>query len=251
MEVIGGDQAGNLERARIMISEAATNKIDLILLPEVMDFGWTHPSVSVYSKGEKIISTIKVMAEIAYLHKIHICFGYGERVNEKIYNSAVLLNPDGHIILKHRKINELEVALDLYHRGNKIEVAEIPGIGKVGLMICADAFAEGEVLSRSLALMGADFILSPCAWAVDKTHDNKTDPYGDLWKTVYGRVAREFGICIFGCSNTGDIDRGPWSHRKCIGNSLAVGPSGSVIASGGYDLEEIVYVEFNSKTTSN
>ena len=42
--VEGGEPERNFDRALKLISEAKNNGSDLIILPECMDFGWTHPS---------------------------------------------------------------------------------------------------------------------------------------------------------------------------------------------------------------
>jgi predicted amidohydrolase len=92
--------------------------------------------------------------------------------------------------------------------------------------------------------MGAEFIVSPCAWAVPADHDNIREPYGALWRDCYGRVAREFGIWIAGASNVGPVTAGAWAGRKCIGCSLIVGPDGEPVAQGPYgeDAEALLQV---------
>jgi predicted amidohydrolase len=95
-------------------------------------------------------------------------------------------------------------------------------------MICADAFAKDQAISRALGMMGAQIILSPCSWAVPADHDNARDPYGKLWLDNYQPVAREFELWIAGVSNVGPITDGPWSGRKCIGCSLVIGPEGEI-----------------------
>jgi predicted amidohydrolase len=111
--------------------------------------------------------------------------------------------------------------------------------------ICADGFAKDQVLSRSLCLMGAEVILSPCAWAVRADHDNTADPYGDFWRGHYIPVARDFTATIIGVSNVGAITGGPWEGRKCIGCSLAIGPDGKDIVQGPYgiDAEAILIID--------
>ena len=42
--VRGGDKAGNLARAIAGIEKAAREGAEVILLPECLDLGWTHPS---------------------------------------------------------------------------------------------------------------------------------------------------------------------------------------------------------------
>jgi len=112
-------------------------------------------------------------------------------------------------------------------------------------MICADAFARGQIVSRTLGLMGAQMILSPCAWAVPADHDNTREPYGQLWRDHYEPVARDFRLWIAGVSNVGPIRSGPWIGRKCIGCSLLVGPDGKEVLQGPYgvDAETILFAE--------
>jgi predicted amidohydrolase len=153
----------------------------------------------------------------------------------------VLISPEGDLLLHHRKLNELDIAHDLYACGDRLNVAHTP-LGIFGVMICADAFVRGQVISRTLGVMGAQIILSPCAWAVDADHDDDRDPYGQLWLDNYQPVAREFGLWVAGCSNVGWITDGPWKGRKCIGCSMVIAPSGDAVMRGPYgdDAETIL-----------
>ena len=106
-----------------------------------------------------------------------MCAGLIERHGSRVYNAAVLIDPSGEVILHHRKLNELEIGHALYAPGDRLGVVATP-LGTIGMMICADAFATGQVVSRTLGLMGADLVVSPCAWAVPADHDNAKEPYG-------------------------------------------------------------------------
>ena len=110
-------------------------------------------------------------------------------------------------------------------------------------MVCADAFAPGQTLSRSLGLMGADIILSPSSWAVPADHDQQKEPYGQLWLDNYQPVARDFRLWIAGVSNVGWLTGGPWRCRKCIDCSLLIAPSGGAVLAGPYgeNAEAILY----------
>ena len=244
MLVEGGQRRCNLQRARELISQAAGQGAQVVLLPEAMPLGWTHSSARKEAEQIPGGETCLLLGELAQAHGIYICSGVIERSDELIYNSAVLIAPDGRLLLHHRKLNELEIARDLYARGNRLNVAHTP-VGTFGLMICADAFVKGQVISRTLSVMGARVILSPCAWAVDADHDNKRDPYGQLWLDNYQPVAREFGLWIAGVSNVGWITDGPWKGRKCIGSSLLIDPQGKPVLRGPYgeNAEAILYSE--------
>jgi predicted amidohydrolase len=175
---------------------------------------------------------------------VYVCSGLIERHARAVFNAAVLISPKGEILIHYRKLYELDFAHDLYGLGDRLQVAHTP-IGCIGLMICADGFAPGQVISRTLGLMGADIILSPSAWAVPADHDNASEPYGNLWLENYGPVARDFKMWIASASNVGWINDGPWKGRRCIGCSLAVGPDGKPAVRGPYgvDAETILFCQ--------
>jgi len=145
----------------------------------------------------------------------------------------VLISPADDIILHHRKINELDIALDLYSIGDRLGVVETE-FGTIGLAICADNFSNSLAIGHVLCRMGAQLILSPSAWAVDANHDTSRDPYGKLWRDAYSELTRLYDVSVVGVSNVGWITGGPWKGRKCIGCSLAIGPSGVELAQGPY-----------------
>ena len=244
MQVVGGRRQENIIRAEARIAEAASAGAQVVLLPEAVNLGWTDPSAA--QDAEKIPEgeSCSRLSAAARRHSVHICAGLIEWEGNKIFNAAVLIGPDGQVLLHHRKINELEIGHAFYALGKRLAVAPTP-LGTFGLMICADAFAPGQALSRALALMGADVILSPSAWAVPADHDNTREPYGQLWRDSYGPVARDFNLWIAGVSNVGRLAAGPWAGRKCIGCSLVVGPDGEQVLMGPYgeDADVILFAE--------
>lgn len=244
MRVEGGAKALNLARAERFIAEAAQAGADVVLLPEALTLGWTHGSARSLADEIPGGESCERFRAAARRSSVMVCAGIVERSGDRLFNSAVLLSQEGELLLHHRKLNELEIAHELYAPGDRLGVAETP-VGRIGLMICADGFAPGQSVSRALALMGAELILSPCAWAVPPDHDNAREPYGKLWLDHYGVVARENRLWIAGCSNVGPIDDGPWKGRACIGCSLVVGPEGGPVLRGPYgiDAETILSID--------
>lgn len=233
MFVEPGEKQANLERAESWIAEAGGRGAEVVVLPEALSLGWTHPSARTEADEIPNGESCSRLRAAARRHRIFVCAGFLERAGEKIFNAAVLVDSSGEVILHHRKIHELDIAHDLYARGDRLAVAETQ-YGRIGMMICADGFAPGQSISRTLGMMGARFILSPCAWAVPADHDNAIEPYGQLWLDNYGPVAHEFRLSIVGVSNVGPITVGPWQGRKCIGNSLVIGPDGREVVRGPY-----------------
>lgn len=244
MRVAAGQPARNIERACKLIGEAASNGAKIVLLPEAMDVGWTDPSTKTLARPIPDGETARALIAAAKAHRIYVCSGLIELAKDGIYNAAILINPEGEIVLHHRKLNELEIGHGFYAQGDRLGVCKTE-FGIIGLMICADGFARDRVISRSLGYMGADVILSPSAWAVPADHDNARQPYGQEWRDAYIPVAKEFSMWIAGASNVGGITGGPWAGRNCIGCSLVIGPDGREVVQGPYgeDAETILYVD--------
>lgn len=235
MEVEPEAKESNLLRAGRLIGQAAAEGAEIVLLPEAADLGWMHASCHQEAETVAESQAVATYRETSTRHGIHVCGGFTEREGDRVYNAAVLLSPSGELLLHHRKIHELEIAHDCYALGDRLGVCDTP-LGRIGLMICADAFASEWAISRSLGMMGAEMILSPCAWAVPPDHDNGANPYGGRWTDCYCPVAKEFHMWIAGCSNVGSVRGGPWDGWNCIGCSLVVDQNGSTLAKGPYGL---------------
>ena len=244
MRVEPGAKEANLSRAEALTAQAAQNGARVVVLPEALTTGWTDPSARLLADEIPHGPGCVRLRDLARRHGLFLCAGLIERSGDVLFNAAILADPAGEILLHHRKLNELEIGHDLYAQGDRLAVARTE-LGTFGVMICADAFARGQVASRALGLMGADMILSPSAWAVPAGHDNTREPYGSLWVENYAPVARDFRLWIAGVSNVGPIHSGPWRGRKCIGCSLLMNARGQVVTQGPYgeDAESILYAE--------
>jgi len=232
MLVEGGRLAENLRRAVEMIAQAASQGCQIVVLPECLDLGWTHTIARRLAEpipGATSDQLCRAAADAA----ISVAAGLTERAAERIDNAAVLIAPDGQILLKHRKINTLEIEQDLYATGDRLAVARTP-LGTIGLDICADNFPDSLCIGHTLARMGAQLLLSPSAWAVPAEHDPVAEPYGGLWRESYTTLAKLYEMPVVGVSNVGWLSAGPWQGRKCIGCSLAVGGDGQILAQAPY-----------------
>src|SRR5262245_691654 len=232
IRVEGGRPSANLTRAVDAVARAAEEGCRLVVLPECLDLGWTDPSARELATPIPGANSERI-ARAAHEHGVHVAAGLVERAGARLYNAAILVDPLGHIVLHHRKLNELDIALDFYTVGDRLGVVETE-LGTLGLNICADNFGDSLAIGHVLARMGAQVIVSPSAWAVDADHDNMRTPYGKLWRDAYGELVRLYELTVIGVSNVGWITSGPWQGRKCIGCSLAMGPGGEVLAEGPY-----------------
>jgi predicted amidohydrolase len=245
--VEGGRSQENLARAVEMIAQAGRQGCQIVVLPECLDLGWTHPSARQLA-AEIPGPTSGVLCRAAAEAGLHVVAGLTERAGSRICNAAVLIDPSGQVLLKHRKINLLDIEQGIYSTGDRLAVAQT-ACGVIGVNICADNFPDSLVLGHSLARMGAQILLSPSAWAVPAEHDPVAEPYGALWEGSYRSLASLYEMPVVGVSNAGWITGGPWAGRKCIGCSLAVGPCGEILAKGPYgvDAQQLVIVDVKLK----
>jgi len=225
MRVEAGNVEVNREHAASLVKQAADAGAQVVLLPECCDVGWTDPQTRTLADEVPGGGTFQALAAVARETRAYVCAGLVERSGERVYNAAVLISPEGDLLLLHRKLNELDIGHPYYDQGDRLGVVDTE-FGRIGTMICADAFARNESITRTLGYQGADIILSPCAWAVPPGFDNLETPYGGTWTGCYGRVAKDFKLWIAGVSNVGPIPGGPWAGHACIGCSLVVDSRG-------------------------
>jgi predicted amidohydrolase len=227
--VEGGEPERNLERATEIIKQAADCSCDCLLLPETLDLTWTHPSAK--TEAKPIPGPYSdILCQQAQKHGLFICAGLTELAGSKVYNTAILVNDSGEIILKYRKINVLDVGKEFYAIGQSLSVVETP-FGMVGVNICSDNYIDAIDIGYTLARMGAQLILSPSSWTVDYTLVESDNPYGEKWLKPYHHLAKMFNLTIVNSSSVGVIHGGPYEGKKMVGCSLAVNAKGVIVQS--------------------
>ncbi|WP_159437410.1 carbon-nitrogen hydrolase family protein [Hymenobacter daecheongensis] len=230
--VEGGEPERNLNRAARMIGEAAQQSCDLVLLPETLDFAWTHPSALTEAQPIPGAFSDRLCQE-ALRHNIYVCAGLTERLNGRNYNTAILINPQGEIIVKYHKINLLGVELPFYAVGQTLNVVDTP-LGKIGVNICADNYLDGLSIGHTLARMGAEFILAPASWTVDYSITEESDPYQEKWVKPFSILAQLYNVAVVSTTSVGYVVGGPYEGKKSVGCSLAV-DAGGVRAQGTFN----------------
>ena len=178
-------------------------------------------------------SSCDVLTQAAIATGIYVAAGLTERNGPWIYNAAVLIAPDGTILLKHRKINLLDIEQPFYAIGDRLQVArhpfrrhwpehlcrQLPGLAGPG----PRAWPDGSPITALSLGLGRPLRPRPSA--------------GTVRRSVGGRLRHPGGLYdmpVVGVSNVGPITAGPWQGRKCIGCSLAVDARGEVAAKAPY-----------------
>lgn len=134
---------------------------DLLVLPELCNSGYNFVS------KEQAWETSEEIGDGAFLQYIeslcrrlncHIVSGLNERHGSRLYNTAVLVGPQGYLG-KYRKLHLFMNEKDFFEPGDVgLPVFDI-GACRIGLLVCFDwIFPE---VWRVLALKGADIICHP------------------------------------------------------------------------------------------
>jgi predicted amidohydrolase len=220
-----GDKEANVAELFHAIEEAAMARCDVVALPECSLAGWL--SSSARSAAEVIPGPLtQQFKEAAKKHQMAIIAGLEEREGSRLYNSAVMFDRDGEILARHRKVNELEIGLEVYSRGTSLNVFDFEG-RTLALDICADSWTP--VLTDALYDLGARVIFSPSAWAVE--------PGGEAtniaWiRETYRQRTSGRDLYIIAPNGVGPVTEGPWKGRLLQGNSLVTGPNGEALIKG-------------------
>lgn len=82
-----------------------------------------------------------------------------EREGDKLFNTAVVISPDGEIVARYRKLFPWYPFEAEFSPGNDFCVFEIPTKGKIGLSICYDMWFPETI--RALIWLGAEVIVHP------------------------------------------------------------------------------------------
>jgi len=155
----GGKTArDNLIQLRPHLARAAELKADLVVFGECITLVGTGLSTAEVAEPVPGPST-EFIGRLAREHGVYIVTSLSEREEHLIYNTAVLLSPEGKLVGKYRKVC---LARDEYRRGTapgeKFPVFDTD-IGRIGMMICFDVHMP-EV-ARGLAANGAEIIALP------------------------------------------------------------------------------------------
>lgn len=201
---------------------------DLLILPEMFLTGYNIGPEK--AKAQAVTPAELTQAcEIAKARNIALVFGYPEQVGEDVANSAVLIGPDGEILLNYRKshlFGDLDRAM-FKSVGTEFPVAELNGL-RIGLLICYDI--EFPEPARRLALAGADVILIPTA---------QMQPYEQVARHVLPARAYENQVYTAYANHSGDDD-----GLSYVGLSSICGPNGTVLAMAGLG-EEMLFAEID------
>jgi predicted amidohydrolase len=228
------DVSRNLATCRRLIEAAAARGAKLAVLPENFAFvGAKEQDKFAVAEPLDEARPGPILASLAAAAKATGLWIVGGGMPEaspdpnKVWNTAVVIRPDGSLAARYRKIHLFDVDIPggaqfkesgTVAPGDAVVTTKLPWF-TLGLSICYDLrFPE---LYRRLVAEGAQVIVVPAAFTL---HTGK-----DHWRPLLTARAIENQVYVLA---PGQFGR-PFENRACWGHSLIVDPWGAVLAEAG------------------
>jgi len=257
------DKSMTIERAVAFVAEAAGQGANLVIFPEAFIPGypawiWRLRPGGDWGLTEEIHSRLLDSAvnleagdllplyDAARMHKVTILCGMDEREGglsqATLYNTVVLIGPDGRLLNRHRKLMPTNPERMVWGFGDAsgLKVTATPA-GRIGALICWENYMP---LARyALYAQGIEIYVAP-------TYDS-----GDGWTGTLQHIAREAGCWVVGSGNAlkgGDFpddfpqksslypDPDEWVNA---GDSVVIAPGGDIVAGPLRNEQAILYCD--------
>ncbi len=220
----------NLAQAEELIELAVRQGAELVGLPENFAFlGDEDAKISqaetIGRESEKFLKTIAQRFQVTILGGGFPVLAKGG----KVYNTALLVAPNGQELVRYQKVHLFDVDLpdgNIYYESKTVlagdsipPVYESPDLGGLGISVCYDVrFPE---LYRSMVQAGANILFVPAAFTAFTGKDH--------WQILLQARAIENTSYVIAPAQTGYHN----SRRQSHGHAMIVDPWGVILADAG------------------
>jgi len=239
------DPQKNLEKTLVKIEEAKRGGAQIVCLQELFRSRYFCQvnDDRFFALAETLPGgSLEALAKRAKELGVVIVASLFEKADDKYFNTACVLDADGSLLGKYRKIH---IPDDLRNHYSELYYFTPGDLGfkafdtrfaKIGVQVCWDQwYPEG---ARTLALQGAEFLFYPTAigWQVEGQHQLGKDEY-EAWVTVQRGHAISNTVFVAAVNRTGRED-----HLNFWGGSFVADPLGRMMKTASHDREEILIV---------
>ena len=254
------DREANIGRSVAGIREAAAKGAELVVLQELHAslYFCQSEDTRCFDLAEPIPGpSTEFFGTLARELGVVIVTSLFERRAPGVYhNTAVVLEKDGSIAGRHRKMHipdDPAYYEKFYFTPGDLGFEPIPtSVGKLGVLVCWDQWYPEA--ARLMALAGADLLIYPTAigWDPNDTEEEQIRQL-DAWVTVQRGHAIANGLPLISVNRVG-FEPSPGeagSGQLFWGSSFVAGPQGELLAQGGRDREEFLVVEIDRERSEN
>jgi N-carbamoylputrescine amidase len=234
----------NMGKAIARAHEAADKGAEIVCLQELFrsQYFCQTEDTELFKLAEAIPGpSTEALAQVARERNIVIIASLFEKRTAGLYhNTAVILDADGRLAGKYRKMHipddPLYYEKFYFTPGDLGFMPHDPKHGKVGALVCWDQwFPEA---ARLTALSGAELLFYPTAigWLPDEQDEMNTAQH-EAWETIQRGHAIANGLFVVVVNRVGAEGK-----LKFWGQSFVVDPFGRIIAKASADKEEVLVV---------
>ncbi|NJN41390.1 MAG: carbon-nitrogen hydrolase family protein [Flammeovirgaceae bacterium] len=257
------DKEKTIDKIESKVREAAKEKAQLILFPEVFIPG--YPRGLIFGtvvggrtpEGRELFlrywqNSIEVpgheterLAKLAKEVKSYIILGVTERdkISDTLYCTLLYFSPEGKLLHKHRKLKPTAAERILWGEGEgkDLQVQDTP-LGKIGGLICWENYMP--MARMALYEQGIEIYVAPTA------------DCRDSWQASLTHIACEGRCFVLGCNQYLTKNHYPEDLQKLLGDhpslpstggSVIISPLGKSIAGPLYDQPGILYAEIDHR----
>lgn len=252
------DIRSNIEKLKQNIEKAAQQGCELIVLQELHNglYFCQTEDPNTFDQAETIPgpSTIEFGALAKKLGVVIVLSLFEKRAPGLYHNTAVVLEKDGSIAGKYRKMHipdDPAYYEKFYFTPGDLGFQPIEtSVGKLGVLVCWDQWYPEA--ARLMAMAGAEILIYPTAigWESSDSLDEK-ERQKNAWIISQRAHAVANGLPVISCNRTGHESdpSGQTNGIQFWGNSFAVGPQGEFLAQASSDNEEILIVDIDKART--
>lgn len=218
------------------MQRAKNEGIEVLCFPETTLTGYVFDDFFKVDYGE-LESAIQEIHNSLIQSKLHAIIGTPYREDSSLYNSVVILLPDGNQLVYHKNIL-VSYEKRYFSQGDKRLVFAI-NEHKFGVMICRDQ--NSSEIARELKEMGAEGVFISAAHYYDLIESKMKRDKNCALPIVR---AYENNFYVFKSNAVGTL-----YGRISFGNSMIVDPRGIVVLRAGEASEELLSydIDFNIK----
>lgn len=223
---LDGDRSGNFVRIENAIIEAKEKGAEIVCFPEASILGWVNPEA--HKRAYPIPGKdSNRLCELAKKYNVFLCIGLAEKDNGKLFDSAILIDNGGNILLKHRKNIILSgLMTPPYTPGKSVKVIHTK-FGRIGILICADSYID-QILIR-MEKLKPDLVIIPYGWVF---FEKGWPEHAKRLRETIQKAAKTIGAPVIGTNPVGEITHGPWAGLVYGGWSMVSDKNGNIIATG-------------------
>lgn len=207
---------------------------DLILMPEFFNSGVSVVEFKKLAEDGKNSETLAFFSKIAKEYHSYILTGsiiekVTENDSEKFYNTSWLLDRDGKVIAKYRKMHLFDSfggTENQYNTPGDEYVVADTDFGKVGMSVCFDIKFPKHYIE--LVKRGAEVIVEPAAWCAP---NNILENAKEEWILMNRARALDNMVYFISSNQCGKID----SFLSACGHSIIAAPNGKILSDAGDD----------------